>query len=97
MLSLPIDLIERLGLEEAGKRIVKTANGMVTRRVFRGAWIEIEGREGEFMVLELPVDVSPLIGQVVLEELDLHPDPQSRKLRGRPDSPDKMVVECYML
>jgi predicted aspartyl protease len=76
---------------------VRIANGTVTRRVFRGARIEIEGKEGEFMVLELPVDVSPLIGQVVLEKLDFHPDLQNRKLRGRPDSPDKMVVECYFI
>ncbi|MEW6095308.1 MAG: retropepsin-like aspartic protease [bacterium] len=95
MLSLPIDLIEKLGLEEIGTREVRTANGTVTRRVFTGAWIEIQGREGGFQAVELPIDVSPLIGQVVLEELDLHPDLQNQRLTGRPDAPDHMVVECY--
>lgn len=95
MLSLPIDLIEELGLEHAGEREVRTANGKVKRRVFRGAWVEINGREGEFQAVELPLEVVPLIGQIVLEQLDLYPDPQNHRLTGRPEAPDHMVVECY--
>ncbi|MEW6608629.1 MAG: retropepsin-like aspartic protease [bacterium] len=96
MLSLPITLIEELGLEQSGTREVRTANGMVTRRVFSEVRAEIQGREGGFQVLELPVDVVPLVGQIVLEQLDLYPDPQNQRLTGRPDAPDHMVVECYL-
>ncbi|MEW6481616.1 MAG: aspartyl protease family protein [bacterium] len=95
MLSLPIGIIEKLGLEEAGTREVRTANGIVTRRVFSEVRVEIQGREGGFQVLELPVDVLPLVGQIVLEQLDLYPDPQNQRLTGRPDAPDHVVVECY--
>ncbi|MEW6102721.1 MAG: retropepsin-like aspartic protease [bacterium] len=96
MLSLPTNLIEKLGLEEAGTREVRTANGTVTRRVFREVLVEIQGRDGAFDVLELPIDVAPLIGQIVLEQLDLYPDLQNQRLTGRPDAPDHMVVECYL-
>ncbi|MEW6680619.1 MAG: aspartyl protease family protein [bacterium] len=95
MLSLPIGIIEKLGLEEAGTREVRTTNGIVTRRVFSEVRVEIQGREGGFQVLELPVDVLPLVGQIVLEQLDLYLDPQNQRLTGRPDAPDHMVVECY--
>jgi len=95
MLSLPIDIIEKLGLEEVGITEVRTANGTVNRRIFRGAWIEINNREWEFRVVELSVGMVPLSGQIVLEQLDLYPAHQNQRLTGRPDAPDHMVIECY--
>ncbi len=95
MLCLPIDLIEKLGLEKTEEREINTVNGRVKRGVFRGAWIEINGREGEFQVIEMPKDVSPLVGQIVLEQLDLYPDVVNQRLTGRPDALDHMVAECY--
>jgi len=95
-LSLPINLIEQLGLEEVGTTLVRTANGSVRRRVFGGVRVEIMGRDSIFDVVELPVDSPTLIGYIVLERLDLYPDPVNNTLTGRPDSPDHMVIECYM-
>jgi len=94
-LSLPISLIEQLGLEEVGTTVVRTANGSVRRGVFRGARVEIMGRDSILDVVELPVGFPTLIGYIVLERLDLYPDPVNRTLTGRPDSPDHMVIECY--
>ena len=76
MLSAPIDLIEKLGLKEEGIRQVRTANRTVDRRIYQVVRISLEGREGLFQVMELPIKMPVLIGQIVLEQLDLYPDPQ---------------------
>lgn len=55
-------------------------------------WIgRIEPEKVRFVSMGSPT----LIGYIVLERLDLYPDPATRTLTGRPDSPDHVVIECY--
>ena len=51
-LCLPPPVIRELGLLYSHSRPVQTANGIVERRIFRGAEITIKGRTEEMSVME---------------------------------------------
>jgi len=55
--------------------------------------IEIKGRTGNFDVLAEAEGSQSLIGQVVLEVLDLVVDPRTRRLIPNPMSPEMPMVE----
>ncbi len=95
MLSLHRDQIEELGLRFLRKVRVKTANGSPERNVFGVASVEIQGREGEFDVLEVPDDVPALVGYLVLEQLDLVADTSARKLIANPAHGGEYAVDLY--
>lgn len=85
LLSLPAPIISQLGLKQVGKRNVETSTGITIGRIFAGAQIIIEGREGRFDCLELPEGVSAvLLGVTPLEELGLEPDLKNQRLRVLP-------------
>ena len=94
-LCLPISIIEKLGLREIDKRVIKTANGPDLRRIFADAWVTILGRSNPFGVVELPDDCPPLIGVVVLEELDLVPNTAKEKLEFNPEHGDQWTSYAY--
>ena len=94
-LSLPISIIENLGLAKVDERFIKTANGRVLRRVYSDAWVTILGRSHIFGVVELPDDCPPLIGVVVLEELDLVPNPTKETLEFNPEHGDEWTSYAY--
>jgi len=89
MLVLPQNVVERLGLEQLRTAVVTYADERKEERPVAGSvTIEVCDR---FMVTECivgPPFSQPLIGQVVLEMLDLIPDPANRTLGPRmPDYP----------
>ena len=89
MLVLPQNVVERLGLEQLRTAVVTYADERKEERPVAGSvTIEVCDR---FMVTECivgPPFSQPLIGQVVLEMLDLIPDPTNRTLGPRmPDYP----------
>jgi len=85
LLSLPAPIISQLGLRQVGERDVETSAGIKKGRIFAGAQIIIEGREGRFDCLELPEGVSAvLLGVIPMEELGLEPDLKNRRLRVLP-------------
>ena len=85
LLSLPAPIISQLGLIQVGERDVETSAGIKKRRIFAGAQIIVEGREGRFDCLELPEGVSAvLLGVIPMEELGLEPDLKNRRLRVLP-------------
>ncbi len=85
LLSLPAPIISQLGLKQVGERDVETSTGITKGRIFAGAQIMIEGREGRFDCLELPEGVSAvLLGVTPLEELGLEPDLKNQRLRVLP-------------
>ena len=94
-LCLPISIIKRLGLRQVDERVVRTANGVVSRRVFANAWVTILGRSHPFGVVELPDDCPALIGVVVLEELDLAPNPAKETLEFNPEHGDQWTTYIY--
>jgi predicted aspartyl protease len=85
LLSLPALIISQLGLRQVGERDVETSAGIKKGRIFAGAQIIVEGREGRFDCLELPAGVSAvLLGVIPMEELGLEPDLKNRRLRVLP-------------
>ena len=85
LLSLPAPIITQLSLKQVGERDVETSAGIKKGRIFAGAQIIVEGREGRFDCLELPEGVSAvLLGVIPMEELGLEPDLKNRRLRVLP-------------
>ncbi len=93
MLCMPIDLIEKLGLHESHTRDVVTENRRVKRRVFSPVQIKVMDREADMNVMELPIETPPLMGYLVLETLDLYPNPAKQILEGNPKYDGKMVMD----
>ena len=70
-LSLPIPLIEQLGLTPAGNTRAMTANGVADRTIYSTVEFTVLGRSGHLQVTDLPEDAPVLVGHVILELLDL--------------------------
>ena len=88
MMLLPEELIERLGLRRRGKVLVRLANEQKVELEKAGAvHLTIGDREMSASCLIGPPGCEPLVGQLVMEELDLIPDPNLRTLTPRPESP----------
>lgn len=88
MLILPQDVVEKLGLRIRRKVIVSYADERKEERAVAGVVTVIIGDRS--MVTECivgPPLSEALIGQVVLEELDLLADCQQHTLCPRPESP----------
>ncbi len=92
-LSLPADVIARLGLRPIREVTIRTAAGPRRARVFRDTWLALMGREGTFDCLELPAGTQPLLGVIPMEALGVEPDLTNQRLRLLPDgSPDSYVT-----
>jgi predicted aspartyl protease len=64
---------------------VKYADGRVERKeVYGVVQLKLKGRVGNFDVLAGNEEAQPLIGQMVLERLDLIIEPSTRKLIPNP-------------
>ena len=88
--ALPVQVVQRLGLTIRGQRVAEYADGRkdivdVTEPLI----IEIEGRDTLEEALVLGDEV--LIGQTVLEKLDLFVDCVNRRLIPNPAHPDQPV------
>jgi predicted aspartyl protease len=81
---LPADVIQQLGLKLDGSIEVQTATGTETVNVYKGLELNVEGREGLYNCIELPVGQTPLLGLIPLEDLGLDPDLQNQRLRHLP-------------
>jgi hypothetical protein len=85
---LPQDLVEDLGLEIVAHRIVLLANDQkIELPLAAGIWLTVAGRSMSTDCLVGPPGCEPLIGQIVMENLDLIADPLKRTLTPRPESP----------
>jgi predicted aspartyl protease len=88
MILLPQDVVESLGLPLDGKLIVTLANDErieLTRA--RLLSLAIGDRQMDTDCLVGPPRCEPLVGQLVLERLDLIIDPVRRRISPRPESP----------
>ena len=78
-LALPVNLLERLKLEELGNVRVFTADGgQHDYRIFGIAEVEVQGRVCQVRVIKLPHGAEPLLGAVPLEEMDWHISPSEK-------------------
>lgn len=92
-LSLPADIIARLGLRVERTVRLSTANGEVVARIFRNARIALLGRDTTGMCVELPPGSRPLLGAIPMESMGIEPDLANRTLRLLPDSgPDGYIM-----
>jgi len=95
-LYLQRSLIKRLGLRPIGEVTSRTmSNRRETRRVFSPVDLEIQGRSGQFSVIEIPDELPNLIGQIPLEDLDLVVDCQGRKLIPNPEHKDGVMYDEF--
>lgn len=94
MLVLPENVVTRLGLETQREVVVTYADERKeTRPVAGPVTIHIGNR---FMISECVVGPplsEPLIGQIVLEALDLVADCTNRTVAPRPESPDSPLLK----
>ena len=96
MLSVPEDVLKKLGLRVVRKATVTYADGRKeTRRIYGPAMIRVMGRTEFISVLAGHRGQPALLGQIPLEGLDLHVDPKGRQLVPNPASPDMPSVEVY--
>ena len=88
MLMLPQDVVEKLGLRTIRTAVVTYADERKEeRQIAGGLFLRICDRETVSTCIIGPPNSEALIGQIVMEELDLMPDPKRRKLEPRPESP----------
>ena len=94
MLVLPQSIVEQLHLRKMRDVSVRYANNATeVKPIYGVVTVEIQGRAGEFNVLEEPDGSQPLVGQIVLEQLDLLVEPSTRKVIPNPRSPEMPMVE----
>jgi clan AA aspartic protease len=88
MLVLPQDLVEALGLHEVGKAIVTYADERKEERPIAGiVTVKVGNRLTSVNCVVRPPNSEPLLGQIVLEAMDLLVDCAQQKLLPRPESP----------
>ena len=94
-LSMPKNLIERLGLDPVRTRKAMTSAGPVTVQVNGAVRLTIQERDCVVQVTEVPEGCPVLIGQIPLEDLDFIVDLKSRKLIGNPAHGGEQMIEMY--
>jgi len=98
MVVLPKSLVRNLDLKKIEDVKVKYADGRVERKeVYGVVRLELKGRVGNFDVLAENDEAQPLIGQIVLERLDLIIEPSTRRLIPNPRSPEMPMIEVFMV
>ena len=98
MLVLPQDEVAYLGLKERRKVTVRYADDRTEERFVAGPlFLEIPGDWGERNMstdcIVGPPASEALIGQIVLEELDLMVDCVENRLKPRPESPHRPLLK----
>jgi len=94
LLCLHRDTIRALGLSHFQSARVRTASGeVVERRIYGPARISILGRQCSADIMEVPDNVSPLLGYIPLENLYLVVDPRKRKVIHNPESGGKYTLD----
>lgn len=88
MLLLPQDVVEALGLEKIDRAIVTLANEEKIEFDVAGTLsLVIGNRKMKTDCLIGPPQCEPLVGQLILERLDLILDPLKHTITPRPESP----------
>ena len=95
-LYLKSSLIRRLGLRSIGERTALTmSNRRETRSVFAPVDLEIQGRNIQYQVTELPDELPNVIGQIPLEGMDWVVDVVGQKLIGNPAHGGELLHEEF--
>ena len=93
MLALPEDVVERLGVEVVGSVACTYADGRRGERPVAGPLtVRIGDRWMPANCIVVPAGTDALVGQVVMEQLDLVADCATQTLGPRPESPDRPLL-----
>jgi len=93
-LTIPEEVAQALSLRRGRKVKVRLADSTVIERdTAIGVRIKIQERDATLDAIINGYETTPLVGQVVLELLDLYPDPKVQTLKGRPESPDSPIID----
>jgi predicted aspartyl protease len=95
LLSLPIRLIQQLGLSRFTTKLVTSSVGVSEVGIYQAVRLTIQGRSCTMDVMEGPDGVPVLIGQLPLESLDFVIDTRSRTLIGNPAHGGEHMYELY--
>ena len=95
LLSMPTNLIQKLGLMQTGTRPIRSSIGVAEARTFAMVRMTIMDRSCATDVLEVPDGTPVLIGQLPLEHLDFVVDVRNRSLIGNPAHGGEHIYELY--
>jgi predicted aspartyl protease len=94
-LSMPKNLIDRLGLQKFRTRRARTANGLADFNVYGMVRLTVQGRDCHVEVTEIPDELPVLIGQVPLEILDWVVDSVGQRLVGNPAHGGEQMMDLF--
>ena len=97
MLSLPLQLIEKLGLKRRRTRKIRSALGLADMGVYDAVRLTIQGRDCTVEVGELVPGCPVLIGQIPLEAMDWVVDPIGQRLIGNPDHNGEWMYDVFRI
>ena len=91
--GLPLSIIERLGLPPTRKVTVTLSDGSRQERQLYGELrVQMGDRDDVFSCVAKPEGAPLLLGQIVLEALDLVVDCGRQRLIPNPEAPDGMML-----
>ena len=91
--GLPLSIIERLGLPPTRKVTVTLSDGSRQERQLYGELrVQVGDRDDVFSCVAKPEGAPLLLGQIVLEALDLVVDCGQQRLIPNPEAPDGMML-----
>jgi predicted aspartyl protease len=94
-LYLKPSVIRALGLGKFDTVISQTSNGPARRGAYESVRLEVQGRYGDFNVVEVGENVPNLVGQIPLEYLDFVVDPKQRNLIPNPEHGGQQMTGEY--
>ena len=91
--GLPLSIIEQLGLPATRKVTVALSDGSRQERQLYGELrVQVGDRDDVFSCVAKPEGAPLLLGQIVLEALDLVVDYGRQRLISNPEAPDGMML-----
>jgi predicted aspartyl protease len=94
-ISMPMRLINQLGLKRIKTVEARTAAGPFSFGMFEQVKLTIQGRDCEVRVAEVADNCPVRIGYIPLEQLDFVVDPKNRRLIGNPDHGGEFMIDMY--
>ena len=95
-LYLRASVVKELGLRQIGEGKSHTmSNRLEKRRIFSPVELEIQGRSGQFSVVEIPESLPNIVGQIPLEDLDWVIDMKNQKLIPNPEHKNGALFDDY--
>ena len=91
--SMPLRLINQLGLKRLKTIQARTAAGSATFGIFEPVKLTIQGRDCEVRVAEVADNCPVLIGFLPLEQLDFVVDSKNQRLIGNPDHDGEFMID----